>query len=189
MLHSVPGQCDPDRIIRTGSNHPYTSGQISLAMEHTLLYKAVKHGDTIQVRHLLAGGCDPNETWGGIATILSEAAALGHTPILRLLLDAGAKPTSFAVRVAAFGGHAKAVRLLLAAGAPVDARRGQTPLLNALHWSGRSPEQLEEIRRLLREVGGRELPAWYLRWRWQLRYGWRWRLRRWLYARRQGSSQ
>src|SRR4051794_26917706 len=73
----------------------------------------------------------------GTATILSEAAARGHTPILRLLLD-GREPNLIAVQAAAFGGHAKAVRLLLAAGAPVDAGRGQTPLLNALHWSGQS---------------------------------------------------
>jgi hypothetical protein len=116
------------------------------------------------------------------------AAARGHTPILRLRLEAGAKPTSYAVQAAAFGGHAKAVRLLLAAGAPVDAGRGQTPLLNALHWSGLSREQLEGIRRLVREAGGRELPEWYLRWRWQLRYGWGWRLRRWFYSRGQRSS-
>jgi hypothetical protein len=152
-------------------------------MEHTPLYKAVKHGDTIQVRRLLSEGADPNESWGRFGTILSVAAALGHTPILRLLLEAGAKPTSYAVQAAAFGNHGKAVRLLLAAGAPVDAGWGQTPLLNALHWSGLSAEQQEKLRRLLREGGGRELPAWYLRWRWQLRYGWRWRLRRWLHSR------
>jgi Ankyrin repeats (3 copies) len=156
-------------------------------MDHTPLYKAVRHGDTIQVRRLLSEGSDPNETWGRTCTILSVAAARGHTPILRLLLEAGAKPTSYAVRAAAFGNHAKAVRLLLAAGAPVDAGGGQTPLLNALHWSGLSPEQLDKIRRLLREAGGRELPEWYLRWRWQLRYCWRWRLQRWLYSRRHRS--
>lgn len=149
------------------------------ADEATSLYKAVRHGDTIQVRRLLSDGADPNEPTGRFGTVLSEAAALGHTPILRLLLEAGAKPTSYAVQAAAFGNHVKAVRLLTAAGASVDAGGGKPPLLNVLHWSGLSPEQQHKLRRLLREAGGRELPGWYLRWRWQLRYGWRWRLRRW----------
>ena len=104
------------------------------AGEATPLYKAVRHGDTIQVRRLLSDGADPNEPSARFGTILSEAAARGHTPILRLLLEAGAKPTSYAVKTAAFGNHGKAVRLLLSAGAPVDAGGGQTPLLNALHW-------------------------------------------------------
>ena len=104
-------------------------------MEHSPLYKAVKHGDTIHVRRLLSEGSDPNE-------ILWVAADRGHTPILRLLLEAGATPTQDAVQVAAFGGHAKAVRLLLAAGAPVDAGGFHTRLLNTLHFSGKSREQL-----------------------------------------------
>jgi ankyrin repeat protein len=87
-------------------------------MEHTLLYKAVKHGNTIEVRRLLSEGADPNEPSGLFGTILSDAAARGHTPILRLLLEAGAKPTSYAVQAAAFGNHVKAVRLLIAAGRP-----------------------------------------------------------------------
>jgi Ankyrin repeats (3 copies) len=115
----------------------------------------------------------------GLDTPLFVAAARGNTPILRLLLDAGAKPDHYTLRAAAFGGYGKAVRLFLAAGAPVDPDRGQTPLLNSLKWSR---EELEDVRTLLRDAGGRELPDWYLRWRWSLRYGWRWRLRRWLYA-------
>lgn len=154
-------------------------------MEHTPLYKAVRHGDTIQVRRLLSEGADPRESWGHFGTILSAAAALGHSPILQLLLEAGAKPTSYDVKLAAFGNHGKAVRLLLAAGAPVDAGGRQTPLLNELQWSGLSREQQEKLRHVLREAGGRELPDWYLRWRWQFRYGWQWRLRRWLYSMKQ----
>lgn len=68
-------------------------------MQHTALYKAVKHGDAINVRRLLSVGSDPNETWGGLDTPLSVAAARGNTPILRLLLDAGAKPTWYALQV------------------------------------------------------------------------------------------
>jgi len=151
-------------------------------MPHTALYKAVKHGDVINVRRLLSAGSDPNESYGEFYNPLAVAAARGNTPVLQLLLDAGAKPDSFAVQVAAFGNHAKAVRLLLAVGAPVDAGHGQTPLLNALSFSGFSRERQARVRQLLREAGGRELPDWYLRWRWSIRYGWRWRLRRFLYS-------
>src|SRR5437763_15251896 len=125
-------------------------------MQRTELYKAVKRGDLINVRRLLSSGSDPNESWGGVDTPLSIAAARGNTPILRLLLDAGAEPSYWTVQVAAFGNHAKAVRLLLAAGAPADAEHGQTPLLNALRWSGFSREQQQRVRQLLREAGARE---------------------------------
>lgn len=149
-------------------------------MENSALFKAVKRGDAIQVRQLLSEGCDPREAWGGPGTLLSVAAVRGNTPIMQLLLDAGLRPSSYDVQCAAFGNHVKAVRLLLAADAPVDAGHGQTPTLNALNWSGRSREELKHLRQLLREAGGQELPDWYLRWRWSIRYGWRWRLRRWL---------
>lgn len=147
-------------------------------MQRSPLYKAVKHGDVINVRRLLSVGCDPNETYGGAYSIVSIAAARGNTHIIQLLLDAGAKPTSVAVQAAAFGNHGRAVRLLLAAGAPADSEGGGTPLLNSLTWSGFSREQQRRVRQLLRDAGVRELPEWYLHWRWEIRWGWRWRLRR-----------
>jgi ankyrin repeat protein len=61
-------------------------------VQHTALYKAVKHGEVISVRRLLSVGVDPNELSGGFDTPLSVAAARGNRPMLRLLLDAGAKP-------------------------------------------------------------------------------------------------
>ena len=152
-----------------------------MVMPQTELYKAVKHGDVINVRRLLAGGSNPNDASDGLDSLLSVAAARGNTPTLQLLLDAGAKPDWFALQVAAFGNHAKAVRLLLAAGAPIDA--GDTPLLNALKQSGFSAEQMRRVRQLLREAGARELPEWYLRWRWSIKYGWRWRLKRLRWSR------
>jgi hypothetical protein len=150
-------------------------------MRHSALYRAVKHGNVINVRRLLAAGCDANETFGAY-TILALAAARGNTPIIQLLLNAGAEPTYVVVQAAAFGNHARAVRLLLAAGGPVHSLRGDTPLLNASAWSAFSREQQRRVRRLLREAGARELPAWYLHWRWAIKYGWRWRLRRLLYS-------
>jgi len=135
------------------------------------LFKAIKHGDVIDVRHLLTSGADPNEGMPGFWTPINFAAACGDTPIVTLLLEAGAKPTSYAVQTAAFGNHARTVRVLLAAGADVDPPPGQTPLLNALKWSRFTQEQQARVRQLLREAGRRELPEWYLRWRWTVRYG------------------
>jgi ankyrin repeat protein len=55
------------------------------------LFKAIKHGDVIKVRHLLAAGADPNEGFPRSFTPLTLAAAVGHTPIVALLLEHGAK--------------------------------------------------------------------------------------------------
>jgi hypothetical protein len=151
-------------------------------MQDSPWYRALKQGDPVVVRRLLSSGCDPNERWSEFGNPLIVAAARGNTPVLRLLLEAGARPTSYAVQVAAFGNHAKAVRILIEAGAAVDPGRGQLPLLNALKFSGRSREELSRVRQMLREAGGRELPEWYLRWRWAIRHGWRWRLRRLAYS-------
>lgn len=145
-------------------------------MKHTPLVKAVKRGDTSEVRHLLASGANPNEGSSDWYTPLYVASARGHTPILALLLAAGATPDARAVQIAAFGNHAKAVRLLLASGAGTDVS-GTIPLLNALKFSGFTREQQHRVCELLRAAGARELPEWFLRWRWAIRYGWRWRLR------------
>src|SRR5947209_5032432 len=110
-------------------------------MKHSALVKAVKHGDVIEVRRLLEDGADPNEGSPGFYTPLYVAAARGNTPMVLALLQAGAKPDWHAVQVAAFGNHAKTVRALLASGASADGPSGETPLLNALRWSGFRREQ------------------------------------------------
>jgi hypothetical protein len=155
-------------------------GRVS-RMSHTALYKAAKRGDVIAVRRLLSGGSDPNEPSSGDSP-LAAAAARGNTPILRLLLDAGAKADWWALRVAAFGNYPEAVRLLLAAGAPIERGDGGTPLLNDLKYSGISLERQARVRQLLREAGAKELPEVDLRWRWSILCGCRWRLRRMLYS-------
>ena len=149
-------------------------------MQQTALYRAAKRGDTIGVRRLLSNGSDPNDAPKGV-TALIAAATRGHTPIIRMLLDAGAQPDWYALQVAAFGNHPEAVRLLLSAGAPVDPGDGTMPLLNALKYSGIPPARQDRVRRLLHAAGAREMPQTVLRWRWSIRYGWRWRLRRQLY--------
>jgi hypothetical protein len=148
-------------------------------MTFTPLMRAAKHGDVIEVRRLLESGADPN-AGSGFESALAVAAARGNTSIVSLLLEGGANADWHAVQVAAFGNHAKTVRLLLAAGVDPNGPRRETPLLNILHYSGFGREQQARVRELLREAGARELPDWYLRWRWSIRYGWRWRLRRFL---------
>jgi ankyrin repeat protein len=153
----------------------------AVMLQDRALYKASKHGDAVAVRRLLSSGVDPNGSgspdW---LTPLSAAAARGNTTVIRLLLEAGAKPDATAVQLAAFGNHAKALQVLLAAGAPADGRH--SPLLNELKWSGFTREQQTRVRQLLRATGARELPEWYLRWKWYILYGWRLDLRRWLYS-------
>ena len=149
-------------------------------MSHTALYKAAKRGDAIAVRQLLSGGLNPNARLSRDSPLVA-AAARGNTPILRLLLDAGAKPDWCALQVAAYGNHAEAVQLLLSAGAPVEGRDGGTPLLNNLKYSGIPLERQGRVRQLLREAA-KELPEVYLRWRWSILYGWRWRFRCLLYS-------
>lgn len=150
-------------------------------MQQTALYRAAKRGDIIDVRRLLSEGSDPNEAPNNGSPLVA-AAARGNTPIIRLLLEGGAKPDWYSLQMAAFGNHAEAVRLLLIAGAPVDAGEAGTPLLNELKYSGTPLERQERVRQLLRDAGARELPDFYLRWRWSLKHAWRWRLRRLFYA-------
>jgi Ankyrin repeats (many copies) len=150
-------------------------------MKHPALVRAAKRGDVIAVRRLLAAGADANATSGGYSTALNAAVARGNTPVVALLLEAGAKPDKCTVQVAAFANHAKTLRVLLAFGAQPHGPN-RTPLLNALNWSGLTRQQQARVRQLLREAGARELPDWYLRWRWSVTYGWRLRLRRFLYS-------
>src|SRR5439155_21876946 len=95
-------------------------------MNDKALLNAVKRGDLLEVRCLLRDGADPNATPRGFAPPVNLAAARGHLPILKTLLEAGAKADLRTVRSAAYGSHPPALRLLLAAGAPPDTPRGTT---------------------------------------------------------------
>jgi hypothetical protein len=153
------------------------------------LLRAVKRGDLIGARNLLKSGADPNEGRRGVSESLWAAAHRGNTPIALLLLEAGAQPTWEIVHAAAFANHANTLRVLLASGAQPDPLGATMPLLNALKYSGFTLEQQSRVRQLLHDAGARELPDRSLRWRWSLRYGWRWRLRRLGYRiRKAGGS-
>jgi len=123
------------------------------------LVKAVKRGDLVSARRLLKGGADANEGTRGVSLPLWEAAHRGHTPMVTLLLEAGARTTWEVVHAAAFKNHANTLRVLLAAGAPADPLDGAIPLLNQLDYSGFTREQQSGVRQLLQDAGARELPA------------------------------
>lgn len=58
------------------------------------LFEATRKGETAKVKYLLQAGADGNALEGetrGEGTVLSLAAALGHTEVVRLLLAAGAE--------------------------------------------------------------------------------------------------
>ena len=93
------------------------------------LGKAAKHGDIKSVKQLLAKRTDPNARCSfepGNPTSLTIAAESGHTKVVELLLNAGAKHDAVdsrratALFYAASEGHAGVIRVLLAAGAEVD---------------------------------------------------------------------
>ena len=154
-------------------------------MPVTQLFKAIRRGDPIEIRQLLAAGQDPNERPGPSPNVWSPiayAASRGNTPVVELLLQAGGKADWFAVQCAAFGNHAKTVQLLLRTGVEPNPTEA-TKLFNVLKYSGFTLEQQQRIRELLLAAGAREIPEWRERWLWSLKYGWRWRLKRWLYSR------
>ncbi|MBX3744119.1 MAG: ankyrin repeat domain-containing protein [Verrucomicrobiae bacterium] len=115
------------------------------------LLAAVAAEDLEVTRLLLDHGADVNAVpamsedgflWGGARTALGWAAFRGHEPLVRLLLERGARVDDLAIAGSAltqagWAGHAGVARFLLDAGAPVDQRdliANYTPL----HWAASS---------------------------------------------------
>lgn len=89
------------------------------------LWEATRRGDAAAVKDLLAKGADVNAKWRYDQTPLFKAAERGHTEVVKVLLDAGAKTDvrdtfyrATPLTWAADKGHAEIVRLLLDKGAP-----------------------------------------------------------------------
>lgn len=104
---------------------------------HIQLNKAIELGDLSKVSQLLAAGADPNKPYDGEPPLF-YASILGHTEIVKKLLEAGAivdtpnKNGETALYAASGQWEIEIVRLLLAAGADVDRRSyGKTPLYEA----------------------------------------------------------
>ncbi len=95
--------------------------------ELDVLEQAIKHGDILAVRDWLSRGGDVHASDLNWRSPLGMAAISGHTPIIELLLDAGADvnerwPSRWVpLCLAGMSGSAKAVALLLQRGARPDA--------------------------------------------------------------------
>ena len=122
---------------------------------------AVKTGCVSDVRAFLeTRGADPNATIqdGTVeagTTVLMYAAGLGHTDVVKLLLDYGADPNGQDVRggtalmVAAFNGEQDVVALLVERGAKLDtmSENGATALRLA------DARKQDSVAALLRQLG------------------------------------
>jgi uncharacterized protein len=102
------------------------------------LMKAVRKDDVAKVKALIAEGADVDELDGGDAPIVM-AAYLGHTEIVRLLLEAKADVTAVdpgmqatALHAAAYAGRTDAAKLLIEHGIEID-RQGPKNGYTALH--------------------------------------------------------
>lgn len=102
------------------------------------LMKAVQKDDPARVKTLIAEGADVNELDGGDAPLVM-AAYLGHTEIVRLLLEAGADVTAVdpsmkatALHAAAYAGRTEAAKLLIQYGIDID-KQGPKNGYTALH--------------------------------------------------------
>ena len=139
------------------SKNQYQRGTATL----DALEQAIKHGDVAAVRHWLADGGDVHACDHHHRSPLAMAASAGHTPIIRLLLDAGAEVNerwpdwSTPLVLAAMSGSAKAVALLLRRGARADA--GGKPVSDTLRGLGYAHE--EHILRLLDDAYFERDPA------------------------------
>jgi ankyrin repeat protein len=116
----------------------------------TPLHWAVHDNDAAEVRRLIAAGANVNAKNDFGATPMSEAATVGNTAIIKMLLDAKADPDSpfadgqTALMVVARSTNVEAARLLIAAGANVNAKESQRNQ-TALMWAAaqRQPEMVK----------------------------------------------
>jgi ankyrin repeat protein len=109
------------------------------------LMTAVRRNDVDAARALIAAGTDVDQLDASGDAPLVMAAYLGHTDIVRLLLDAGADVTAVdpgmkatALHAAAYAGRTDAARLLIEHGIDID-RQGPKNGYTALHdaiWQG-----------------------------------------------------
>jgi ankyrin repeat protein len=134
-----------------GSTHYYES---SVNFIETI--RLIKIGDTIELRHALDGGLDPNHSNEIGTTLLMLAAMEGNTAIGGLLIDRGAeldrvnKMRDSALTLAAWFKHPKFVRLLLDCGASLGHIRDGGSLDSFLRWvedyCGMTSEQTSQLR-------------------------------------------
>jgi ankyrin repeat protein len=108
----------------------------------TALMRAVQNDDAARVKTLIADGANVDELDPNGDAPLVMAAYLGHTEIVRLLLEAGADVRAVdpgmkatALHAAAYAGRTDAARLLIQHGIDIDKqgpRNGYTALHDAI---------------------------------------------------------
>jgi ankyrin repeat protein len=119
------------------------------------LHDAIKAGDLVSARSLVAEGADIDELDFSTGTPLHIASVKGEFDIVEMLLDAGADINSeeyskseTPLHWAALGGTARIIERLVIAGAEIDARNGfqNTPLLIAVDFGhAEAARQLIEL--------------------------------------------
>ena len=103
------------------------------------MMRAVKANDHERVKRLVDGGADVNALESNGDALLVMAAYLGHTNVVRVLLEAGADVTAVdpgmqatALHAAAYAGRTAAAALLIEHGIDID-RQGPYNGYTALH--------------------------------------------------------
>ncbi len=122
-------------------------------MKDSPVIEAAKNKDSLRLRELLLDGADPNARDLHGETACTWAAHLGHTPIIKDLLAAGAdveaRGSLFDATplILAAGGALRGIVALLAVHANLDAQdaKGATPLMRALE---RPDDQIKPLRKI-----------------------------------------
>jgi ankyrin repeat protein len=125
-------------------------------MDFIEIIRLIKNGDTIELRHALDSGLDPNCSNEIGTTLLMLAATEGNTALGGLLIDRGAELNrennmhNSALTLAAWFKHPKFVRLLLDRGGSLDRIRDAGSLDSFLAWveeyCGMTSEQISQLR-------------------------------------------
>ncbi len=121
-----------------------------LATDGRSAIKGAVYSDPEILRSLITAGADVNLTTPGNPSALTEAASIGNTNAVRMLVEAGANvnyvpgdhPLDSALYAAAYQGHTEIVRILLDAGADITDIVGEYALVEAIGTGNREMEQM-----------------------------------------------
>jgi len=151
--------------------------RVQEAKKNKSLLEVVRDGDIGHLKELMSQGADINagevrgwSAWSGRRFPIHVATGMGHTDIVKLLIESGADLSArwggprwgwsgTPLHNAVFAGHADIVRLLIKSGADVNAREryhnGRTPLHTAVNVANRdvSKPLRDDIIKLLIDNG------------------------------------
>jgi ankyrin repeat protein len=129
---------------------PWEKASFVIPGERPLL-KAVKNNNLNEVQSLISQGADPNEE-----CLISEAASLGHSEMVKLLIDNGAnvncnRYSTYPILQAVHSKDIKSLKILIEHGADLTVRNNQ--LANVLMEAARL-NNFEAVRFLITLGGG-----------------------------------